>query len=227
MTGFPEIVKAENYVIDHELGDVISQSFGATEQTFPSALSICSACAARSNARPAPRHRASPLRATPAHRLRARTSSDLYPFPVNALAVDRPARDRARRHAADPRRERQPAPARLVWNDGYGAAGGGLYDVLRRVRRSRMVSVDRRSAHRGVPDISMSAAVDGGGATSTTRFQAAATRAWHIFGGTSEAAPLFAGDRRAGRPVRRPRGRRPEPGAVPARLPRHEARSWT
>ena len=29
--GFPQIVKAENYVIDHHLGDVISQSFGANE----------------------------------------------------------------------------------------------------------------------------------------------------------------------------------------------------
>src|SRR5438105_7119772 len=40
--GFPEIVDAENFVIDHDLGDVISQSFGATEQTFPSPGSILS-----------------------------------------------------------------------------------------------------------------------------------------------------------------------------------------
>ena len=38
--GFPEIVKAENYVIDHHLAGVISQSFGATEETFPSPQSI-------------------------------------------------------------------------------------------------------------------------------------------------------------------------------------------
>ncbi len=38
--GMPQIVKAENYVINHHLGQVISQSFGATEQTFPSAASI-------------------------------------------------------------------------------------------------------------------------------------------------------------------------------------------
>ena len=38
--GFPQIVKAENYVINHHLGQVISQSFGATEGTFPSAASI-------------------------------------------------------------------------------------------------------------------------------------------------------------------------------------------
>ena len=38
--GMPQIVKAENYVINHHLGQVISQSFGATEPTFPSAASI-------------------------------------------------------------------------------------------------------------------------------------------------------------------------------------------
>jgi subtilase family serine protease len=40
VTGFPQIVRAENYVINHHLGDVISQSFGATEETFPSAASV-------------------------------------------------------------------------------------------------------------------------------------------------------------------------------------------
>ncbi|HUD17801.1 MAG TPA: hypothetical protein VMQ59_11085, partial [Acidimicrobiales bacterium] len=39
-TGFPQIVTAEEYVIDHGLGDVISQSFSATEQTFPSTQSL-------------------------------------------------------------------------------------------------------------------------------------------------------------------------------------------
>ena len=39
-TGFPQIVKAEEYVIDHHLGGVISQSFSATEQTFPSKKSL-------------------------------------------------------------------------------------------------------------------------------------------------------------------------------------------
>jgi subtilase family serine protease len=34
VTGFPQIVEAENYVLKHHLGDVISQSFSATEQTF-------------------------------------------------------------------------------------------------------------------------------------------------------------------------------------------------
>ena len=39
-TGFPQIVQAEEYVIDHHLGDVITQSFSATENTFPSASAL-------------------------------------------------------------------------------------------------------------------------------------------------------------------------------------------
>ena len=35
MTGFPEMMKAEQSLINSGVGDVISQSFGATENTFP------------------------------------------------------------------------------------------------------------------------------------------------------------------------------------------------
>jgi subtilase family serine protease len=50
LTGIPEIVKSENYVINHNLADVISQSFGATEETFPSNSSIYSQRSAFTNA---------------------------------------------------------------------------------------------------------------------------------------------------------------------------------
>lgn len=48
--GFPQIVSAENYVIDHHLGNVISQSFAAPEQGFPSAASILGLRSAYKNA---------------------------------------------------------------------------------------------------------------------------------------------------------------------------------
>jgi hypothetical protein len=52
--------------------------------------------------------------------------------------------------------------------------------------------------HRGTPDISMSAAVDGGvdvffSFTNFGRTPPVPGPQWHIFGGTSEASPLFAG----------------------------------
>ena len=47
--GFPQLVAAENYVIDHHLGDVITQSFGANEQTFTSPDQIYSLRSAYEN----------------------------------------------------------------------------------------------------------------------------------------------------------------------------------
>ncbi len=38
--GFPQIIAAEKYVLNHHLGDVISQSFSATEETFPTKATI-------------------------------------------------------------------------------------------------------------------------------------------------------------------------------------------
>src|ERR1700733_2450280 len=79
--GFPEIVEAENFVINHHLGDVISQSFGATEQTFPSRQSLLNLRSAYENAA---RHGVTVLAssgddgATNAEL----NGSDLFPFPV-------------------------------------------------------------------------------------------------------------------------------------------------
>ncbi len=38
--GFPQIVTAEQYVLSHHLGEVISQSFSATEETFPNLAAV-------------------------------------------------------------------------------------------------------------------------------------------------------------------------------------------
>jgi subtilase family serine protease len=50
ISGFPQIVAAENYVIDHHLGEVISQNFGTAEQTFTSPGQIYSLRSAYVNA---------------------------------------------------------------------------------------------------------------------------------------------------------------------------------
>lgn len=81
--GFPEIVKADNFVIDHNLGDVISQSFGATEETFPNRDSILDLRSAFFNAR---RHHVTVLASSGdqgATDLLANTSC-CFPFPVNS-----------------------------------------------------------------------------------------------------------------------------------------------
>ncbi|BEP14397.1 hypothetical protein acdb102_27080 [Acidothermaceae bacterium B102] len=189
VTGFPEIVQAENYVINHHLADVISQSFGATEQTFPTKQSLLDLRSAFFNAA---LHGVTVLGssgdagATDA----VLDGSANYPFAVNSWPSSDPLvtsvggtqltlDDNGNRLSPD-----------VVWNDGYGAGGGGLSTVFSRpFFQNRVSSVV--GTQRGTPDISMTAAVDGGCIVYYSF--GGASVGYHIFGGTSEASPIFAG----------------------------------
>ena len=189
VTGFPEIVKAENYVINHNMADVISQSFGATENTFPSKASLLNLRSAFFNAYS---HGVTVLGSSGDEGATdfQLNQSDLYTFRVNSWPSSDPLvtsiggtqltlDDAGNRLAPD-----------VVWNDGYGAGGGGLSSVFARPDFQDGVRkvVDGK---RGTPDISMSAAVDGGVIVYYT-FDPSHV-GYHIFGGTSESSPEFAG----------------------------------
>jgi subtilase family serine protease len=193
VTGFPEIVKAENYVIDNHLADVISQSFGATEETFPSKRAIFNLRSAFFNAAA---HGVTVLGASGDN-----GSTDykldlenLYEHQVNSWPSSDPlvssiGGTQLHLDAAGDRT----APDN-VWNDipvGIDAAGGGgPSHVFTRPLFQRFVRTGSGHA-RATPDISMSAAVDGG-ALVYTGFGGVAP-GYHIVGGTSEASPLFSG----------------------------------
>ena len=187
--GFPEIVAAENFVIDHHLGDVISQSFGATEETFPSPASIL---ALRSSFKNAAEHKVTVLGGSGdfgATNFQLNLI-DLYTMRVNSWPSSDPLvtsvggtmltlDDLGNRLAPD-----------VVWNDGFGAGGGGVSAVFDRPGfQDRVKSVV--GTHRGTPDISLSAAVDG---AVILYYSFVPTRVgFHLVGGTSEATPEFAG----------------------------------
>ena len=195
--GFPEIVKAENFVINHHLGDVISQSFGATENTFPSVPALLRL---RSAVRNAFAHHVTMLGASGdegatgfklnltdlyTHRVNSWPSSDPLVTSVGGTQLHLDAQ--GNRTAPD-----------NVWNDqalfdAPAASGGGRSHIFARPPYQNGV---RQVVHglRGTPDISMSAAVDGGvlvyiGFTGGDGI----TPGYYIFGGTSEATPEFAG----------------------------------
>ncbi|MGD0166796.1 MAG: S53 family peptidase [Gaiellaceae bacterium] len=185
--GFPEIVKAENWALNHNIGDVISMSFGATEQTFPSKASILGLRSAFINAHA--RHVAVVSSSGDAGSTDYELNlNDLYPYQVTSWPTSDPLVTSigGTQLTLDENGNRlQPD---VVWNDGYGAGGGGLSTVFRRpaFQAGLGAVVDHR---RGVPDISMSAAVDGG----VVVYYTFANAGYHIFGGTSESAPEFAG----------------------------------
>ncbi|MFJ8441720.1 S53 family peptidase [Kitasatospora griseola] len=194
VTGLPEMMDAEKSLMQHRDVDVISQSFGATENTFPgfdkgdfksieslryafrfaAAKDVTVLAASGDNG------------ATDA----MENGTDLYPYRVNSwpsadplvtsvggteLTLD----DSGKRTAPD-----------KVWHDDYGAAGGGVSGVFGRPWYQAGVA-NVTGDHRGTPDISMSAAVDG--AAWTYESYDPTRVGWHLTGGTSEATPIFSG----------------------------------
>ncbi len=187
--GFPEIVRAEQYVVDHHLADVISQSFGATENTFPSRQSILDLRGA--------------YQAAAASGITVLASSgDTGPTGYESDLTTLSSQPSATWPATDPlvtavggtALHLDGSGARVsddtVWQDGYGASGGGLSELFDRPAFQDGVR-DVVGAYRGTPDVGMSAAVDGG-ALVYSSYDPAET-GWSIVGGTSESTPLFAG----------------------------------
>ena len=190
VTGFPEIVKAENYVIDHKMGDVISQSFGATENTFTHPKSDIAKL--RSAFKNAFRHNVTVLASSGdfGSTDALLDGSCCYPTPVNSW----PSSDPLVTSVGGTQLHLDAVGTRLspdqVWNDGFGAGGGGLSQVFHRPEFQDGVERVVGDA-RGTPDISLSAAVDGGVIVYYSFIRP--TSPWHIFGGTSESSPLLSG----------------------------------
>jgi subtilase family serine protease len=209
--GFPQIVAAENYVVDHHLGDVISQSFGANEKTFTSPDQIYSLRSAYVNAA---RHGVTVLASSG-----DQGATDEYCDPSTGCAdpanviccsstnvVDWPSSDPlvtgvggTQLHLNDEGYRTAPDN---VWDDlsstvgvkgphyTWGASGGGLSAAFSRPGFQDEVA-GTVGGSRGTPDISMSAAVNGAVDFYDTTDPTVA--GWDIIGGTSEASPLFSG----------------------------------
>jgi subtilase family serine protease len=184
-TGFPEIVTAENYVLRHELGQVISESFAATEQTFPSASSILSF---RGPYQVAARDHVTVVAATGDTGATGDqyNMKDLY----TTRAVSWPATDPlvtavggTELSLSHDGSRRSPDQA---WSDG---GGGESVAFARPSYQDGVRSVTGSS--RGVPDVSMDASCRSAVAVYGSFYSSGGR--WNPECGTSVAAPLFAG----------------------------------
>ncbi len=205
VTGFPQIVKAENYVINHHLGGVISQSFSATEETFPSKATLSALRGAYQNAA---RHHVTVLAATGDSGATdvGLDQTTYYTHPVTTWPPTDPlvtAVGGTQLHLDAKGNHTSPD---TVWNDTYNvptnqfifgdngpnplAGGGGKSVFFSRPWYQTLVrNVVGRS--RGVPDVSMSGACNG--AVDVYQSFAGQAAGWYPTCGTSEATPLFAG----------------------------------
>ncbi len=199
--GFPQIVKAENFVIDHHLGTVISQSFAAPEAGFPSAASIMRLRSAYINAA---KNGVTVLAGT--GDAGATGAKTLTPQGFAATfflhrVVDWPASDPlvtamggTQLHLDATGNKFEPD---TVWNDtnlfgSPAATTGGVSTVFKRPAYQNSVA-GAVGNWRGNPDISMSAAVDGAALVFLDAAAAQGPAGFYLIGGTSEATPEFAG----------------------------------
>jgi subtilase family serine protease len=215
--GFPQIVTAEEYVLTHHLGDVISQSFSATERTFPGAAAVQ---ALRGAYQLAARDHITVLAASGDSGaadvgLDQRT---YYPFPVTSWPDSDPLVTGVGGTQLHFSAQGKPT-APTAWNDSYNqaanefadgnpgpnplAGGGGTSILFSRPTYQNGVR-NVVGGRRGVPDISMSAACNG--SVDTYGTFGGAPAGWSPACGTSEATPLFAGivalaDQVAGHPL--------------------------
>jgi subtilase family serine protease len=199
VTGFPQIVEAENYVINHHLGDVISQSFGATEETFPNKQSVYDLRGAYFNALA---HHVTVLGSSGDGGAtdQAPNGVDFYPFRVNSWPSSDPLVTSVGGLQLHLDQNGNAIAPDNVWNDtalfGAPAAGGGGYsaDFSRPWYQNGVRQVVGHS--RGTPDVSLSAAVDGGAnvyMSFSSPPEGITAPGYYIIGGTSEASPEFAG----------------------------------
>jgi subtilase family serine protease len=205
VTGFPQIVTAENYVINHGLGDVISQSFSATEQTFPSQATLESLRGAYKNAYA---HHVTVLTASGDSGAAdvGLNQSTYYTYPVTSWPDSDPlvtGVGGTQLHLSANGRHTAPDSA---WNDTYNkatqeyifgdagpnplAGGGGKSIFFGRPSYQNGVAHAVGNS-RGAPDISMSGACNG--AVDTYQSFGGQTPGWYPVCGTSEATPLFSG----------------------------------
>ena len=200
-TGFPQIVKAENFVISHHLGNVISQSFAAPEAGFASKAEILGL---RSSFRNAQANGVSVLAGSGDAGATGAKTIDSQGFAKTFFLkreVNWPATDPLVTAVGGTQLHLSASGAHTspdtVWNDttllgSPAASTGGRSAVFTRPVYQDGVAGLTGSA-RGVPDISMSGAVNGSALVYLDAKASGATAGFFLIGGTSESSPEFAG----------------------------------
>ena len=185
-TGFPQIVTAEEYVIRHHLGGVISQSLGATEGTFRSAAAIRQLRGAYQLAA-GPAYRVTVVASTGDNGAAGQTYNMHSYFTTPQAGW--PASDPLVTAVGGTQLDLASNGTRRGPDVAWSASGGGRSAVFARpAYQDGVAGVVGRQ--RGIPDISMNAACSSAVAVFGSY---SGVPSWSTACGTSVAAPLFAG----------------------------------
>jgi subtilase family serine protease len=191
--GLPQFLELEKYAVEHHLGNVISQSWAATENT------LFTSAGKRLMAQYDNFYRSATLRGVTflgstgdSGTANPDVAGNTYPFPTVNFPAASPwvtaVGGTSLYLNADGSYQRE-----TVWNDGIGATGGGVSQYLREPLYQRLLpAADQRllGGHRGIPDVAFNADPDTGVPVFLGFINGGL---YGIFGGTSEGSPSWAG----------------------------------
>jgi len=195
LDGISQLMQAEDTLVREGVGDVITQMWGSAEATFPAVSqgpndpSIGSLRYALRDA--AARHVTVLAPAGDTGPAQTDLNGNQYPNP----AVMWPASDPLVTSVGGAELYLDDAghtvSAPTTWNDGYGAGSGGLSQVFTAPGYQAGLGA-LTQGHRALPDLSMSASVNGA-VWVYTSFAGVGGVGWDLFDGTGQATAQFAG----------------------------------
>jgi subtilase family serine protease len=182
-----DILSATRYAVDHDLGDVISQSFGEAEACMdPTLIEQQHQVFAQATAK------GITLFASSGDQGAAQPTCDGKSLMLSAStpASDPQVTGVGGTHLlADAHTGVYGSES--VWNDDFGAGGGGFSTIYR--RPGYQAPVQGNNKQRGVPDVAYNGDVRGGVVAAWSVLFPANVVAFFIFGGTSAGSPQWAG----------------------------------
>jgi subtilase family serine protease len=194
-----DLIAALNYALDHHLGDVVSMSFGESEAFLGNPDGLDTIAAWQSAFQKAQRQRVT-LFASSGDSGSTNpfdASGDLLPFqnvswPASSTLVTSVGGTNlffGTATNADPNGTYQ---GEVVWNDGFGAGGGGMSSLVDEpIYQTATVGNSVNTTlhkHRGIPDVAYNAGVVGG-----VIAYWGVGGGYYIFGGTSAGSPQWSG----------------------------------
>ncbi|HTK10756.1 MAG TPA: S53 family peptidase [Ktedonobacteraceae bacterium] len=185
-----DLLSVTKYAVTHNLGDVISQSFGEAERCADPAIMRAEHEVFKEAAR-----KQITLLASSGDDGSAQQTCDgnNYIFSASTPASD-PLVTAVGGTQLIANLQTGAYMSESVWNEtasGYGAGGGGFSTIYSRPDYQNKVS---HMKGRGVPDISANAALNGGVLAAVSYLpEGKQGGPWHVFGGTSASSPEWAG----------------------------------
>jgi subtilase family serine protease len=194
--GLPEFLRLEQYALDHHLGKIISQSWGTTENTLfdPEGQHVVKRFQ-RLYLRAAEENVTVLASAGDTGSANVNVKNEFYPFPTVVFPASSPLVTAVGGTTLDASTDGI-YQSEAVWNDVYGASGGGVSQQFSEPLYQRLLPASVQKTlklHRGIPDVAYDADPNTPILVYVGFFPCPADDGYYFVGGTSEGSPQWAG----------------------------------